>query len=251
MKAEQYQLWDIKRILLGDAPVEFMLEVFLRTLFIFLFLLVIVRLLGKRMNAQLSLTEMSLMITLGAIVSAPMQDPMRGLLPGVVILLCALAALRGVNLLSVKSRKIELLVQGDVKLLVKDGVLQLKQLKREGFEREQVFAHMRSEKITQMGQVARVYLESCGTFSIYKSPSPKPGLSVLPATDYDLIAKQVKSPDLMTCDSCGLVSPTPKSNPQMSCPNCQNTSWTEAIMDTDEKQSQSSQASSKQSSLAE
>ncbi|MDJ1482531.1 DUF421 domain-containing protein [Cytophagaceae bacterium YF14B1] len=230
MKKEDIHLGDWQRILLGDAPAIFLLEVFLRTIFIFLFLLVITRLLGKRMNAQLSLTEMSVMITLGAIVSAPMQDPIRGLLPGVVILLCVLVVLRGLNLLSYKYRKIELLVQGDVRLLVKDGILQLDQIRQEGFEREQIFAHLRSENIIHLGQIARVYLEACGTLSIYKSVSPKPGLSVLPSNDRILVNRQAKTHSHLACASCGYVVTSAVHSVKALCPNCQSIAWTEAFI---------------------
>ncbi|MDJ1469564.1 DUF421 domain-containing protein [Cytophagaceae bacterium DM2B3-1] len=230
MKKEDIHLWDIQRILLGDAPVVFLVEVFLRSVFIFLFLLVIVRLLGKRMNAQLSLTEMSIMIMLGAIVSAPMQDPIRGLLPGVVILLCVFVALRGVNRLSVAYAKVERLVQGDVRLFVKNGVLQLNQIRQEGFEREQIFAHLRSKKITHLGQLSRVYLEACGIVSIYHSDKPKPGLSLLPFTDQVIVDRQSSSDALLACHSCGWVIREKDTDQQVSCPNCQANSWTKALI---------------------
>ncbi|RCH55308.1 hypothetical protein DJ568_09000 [Mucilaginibacter hurinus] len=75
MKKEEIDLSDIGRILLGEAPPLFLLEVFIRGLATYMFLLVIVRWLGKRMGGQITIMEMSVMITLGAIVSVPMQAP--------------------------------------------------------------------------------------------------------------------------------------------------------------------------------
>jgi uncharacterized membrane protein YcaP (DUF421 family) len=57
-----------------------MLEVVLRTLIIYLALLLTMGLLGKRMNAQLNVAELSLMIMLGGVGSVAMQLPDRGLL---------------------------------------------------------------------------------------------------------------------------------------------------------------------------
>src|SRR4051794_27920372 len=105
MKKEEIHLWDIKRILFGQAPPEFLLEVLLRTLIIYISVIVIMRLLGKRMNGQLTILEMSIMVMMGAILSVPMQIPDRGILQGIVLLISVLALLRGVNLIAFKNSR--------------------------------------------------------------------------------------------------------------------------------------------------
>lgn len=110
---DEIKLNDWQRILVGEAPVEFLLEVLFRTIIIYFFLLVVLRLMGKRMTGQLTISEMAVMVTLGAIVSAPMQIPDRGIIPGIIILICALTFQRGVNLLGFTSSKIETAIQGE------------------------------------------------------------------------------------------------------------------------------------------
>src|SRR4051812_36199354 len=107
MKKEEIKLDDLKRILIGNAPTEFLLETFIRTLFIFLFFLVIMRLLGKRMTGQLTILEFSVVITLGAIIAPVMQLPDRGLLQGAFLLLCILCFHSGLTSWGVKSQKVE------------------------------------------------------------------------------------------------------------------------------------------------
>jgi hypothetical protein len=79
MKKEAIHLGDWHRLFIGEAPLEFMLEVVLRTLIIYLALLLTMGLLGKRMNAQLNVAELSLIIMLGGVGSVAMQLPDRGL----------------------------------------------------------------------------------------------------------------------------------------------------------------------------
>src|SRR4051794_35350722 len=107
MDKSEIKPWDWGRILLGDVPPMFMLEVFLRSIITFALLLTVLRLLGKKMNGQLNLTETAVMIGLGAIISIPMQMPDRGVAIGVVALLCVLSFHRLLNWLTVKSQKIE------------------------------------------------------------------------------------------------------------------------------------------------
>src|SRR3978361_397694 len=132
MAQNALQFFDWKRIVFGDAPPLFLIEVFFRTILIYVVLLLTLRLLGKRMNAQLSIIEFAVMISLGAIVSLPMQSPERGVLDGAVLLLLILAFQRLLGLLSFKSRRVGDLVNGRMSTLVKDGILQTEIMKHEG-----------------------------------------------------------------------------------------------------------------------
>lgn len=229
MKKEEIHLWDIKRILLGQTPPEFLLEVFIRTLIIYLATLLILRWLGKRMSGQLSITEIAVMITMGAIVSVPMQMPDRGILQGLVALLVAAIFLRGLHWLSFKNNKIEKLSQGDLILLVKDGVLQEEQMKKSRISRQQLFAELRSKKIYQLGKVKRMYLEACGLFSVYEEKAVKSGLSVLPPSDTEIFSWQKASPDnIQACCHGGNVQTL--RNEEEECRHCGHVEWSKAIL---------------------
>lgn len=99
MKKEEIQLTDWERILIGDNPWGFMLEVLGRTLIIYVCLIIVMRLLGKRMNAQLTITDLAVMLTLGAIASVPMQAFDKGILPGIVLLVSILLLHQGATIL--------------------------------------------------------------------------------------------------------------------------------------------------------
>src|SRR4051812_31139606 len=94
---EKITPFDIGRMLFGEAPPWFLIEVFLRGLLLYLYMLFIMRLLGKRMAGKLSVTEMVLMITLGGSVAVAMQVPEGGVLVGFVVLTCALLFERGLS----------------------------------------------------------------------------------------------------------------------------------------------------------
>jgi uncharacterized membrane protein YcaP (DUF421 family) len=231
MEKEDILLTDVKRILLGEAPPEFLLEVFVRTLLIYIILLFIVRWLGKRMNGQLTIMEMTVMLTLGAIVSAPMQAPDRGILQGLLLLLCTVLFQRGISYLGVINGRIEDITQGKASMLVKNGVLQLDEMEKATISRQQVFSQLRQEKIFNLGMVDRVYIEACGIFSIFKAQDPGPGLPIYPPDDKEIhqTAEHSFTPNpvvLLACINCGYVKP--ESEPAH-CNNCQHNDWINAI----------------------
>lgn len=233
MKKQEIYLEDIKRILFGLAPPEFLLEVFVRTVITYIALLFIVRWLGKRMSGQLTIMEMSVMLVIGAVVSVPMQVPDRGLLQGGILLLCIVLFQRGISWLGFKSGKIEDLTQGKASMLVKDGVLQLTDMEKVRVSHQQLYGELRQENVYNLGAIDRVYLEAHGLFSIFQADEPKPGLAILPPDDQDMLAtkkqaftKDASPVELLACINCGWVKPKTDAE---KCKICGHDDWTNAI----------------------
>src|ERR1700712_3853266 len=107
MDKDKIHLGDIKRIILGEAPWEFMAEVFFRTIISYIVILVIVKMLGKRMSGRLTPTEMAVMLMFGAVVSGSMQVPDRGILEATFVLVLIVIVQRLITLWAFKSTKFE------------------------------------------------------------------------------------------------------------------------------------------------
>ncbi|MFL5740799.1 MAG: DUF421 domain-containing protein [Flavisolibacter sp.] len=227
MKKDEIHLGDINRILFGQAPPEFLLEVLIRSIIIYVAAIVVMRWLGKRMNGQLTILELSIMVMMGAILAVPMQIPDRGLSQGFLVLLCTLLFLRGVNWLAFKSARFEKLVQGEVSTLVKDGVINLAELDRTRITRQQLFETLREKKIFNLGQVKRYYLEACGLFSLYPQNGERPGLPLFPQTDKEVLSLHRKADDTIACTNCGWIEQQKKTK---ACPHCGEEKWTNAIV---------------------
>lgn len=226
MKKEEIHLWDIKRILFGQAPAEFMLEVFVRSVIVYIIAIVVVRAMGKRMNGQHTIVELAVMVMMGAIVSLPMQAPDRGILQGVLVLLVTLLLLRGVNWLSYKNKRFETTVQGEPFTLIKDGVLQKDVQAKTGITNQNVFEVLRSKQIFNLAKVKRMYIEGCGIFSVYQEEEERPGLPVFLQIDKTIYEDFSHSADsLKACSNCGAVQ-DPKA---VTCANCGNKHLVKAI----------------------
>lgn len=223
----QYHLADWQRILFGQAPPIFLLEVLVRSIIVYVFLLFVLRWLGKRMSGQLTILEMAVMLTLGAIVSVGMQTPDRGITLTMFVLFCTLAFQRGLSWLGIKSAPIEELSQGKISTLVKDGVLDLDEMRRCRISHQQLFGELSSSGIYNLSQVRRVYLEACGLFSTVKMHTKIPGLPTLPPGDNKAVALVFHDTSDMACTNCGKVShPEPSLK---ECPACGSNSWTNAV----------------------
>jgi len=185
MPAHDIRLGDFNRILLVDIGPEYLIEVAVRTVVIYIFFLVIMRLLGKRIKGQVTVTELTVIIMLGAVLAPSMQLPERGVVHALFILTCILIFNRITAGWSRKNKKIEQLTLGKLSILVKDGIIQNDVMRTNRISKLQLFAILRGKKIYNLGRVERLYLEQSGQFSLYELATPKAGLSTLPQNDND------------------------------------------------------------------
>lgn len=229
MKKEDIVFGDWHRLLFGTAPPSFAIETAIRGAIIFVIMLLIVRLLGRRMKGQLSVTELAVILTLGAIIAGPLQIPNVGLLPSVVVLVAVLGMHRLSNWLAFKYRPVELVQQGDLALLVRDGCLELATMQKHALSQEQLFGLLRNESIAQLGELRRVYLEANGRLSYYKLPTPQPGLSTLPRADAPPPAATGPAHGQQVCGTCGLVA-SATDHAGTHCRRCHADNWLPATV---------------------
>jgi len=220
---------DWHRWLLGQDPWIFSVEVLLRTLLILILLMLAVRLMNNRMAGQITVTELSVMVTLGAIVSPVMQLPDRGILFGIVGLGCAVLFQKGVSWLGVKRHSYERWLEGKAALLVEDGHLNLAEMKKSRISRQEIYSVLRQNNIINLGDVKRMYIEACGIFSIYAGEKKNDlGLPINPSIDPDGRYWTKKAGDgLRACVSCGHVQAV--GDQSLPCDVCGSKSWVSAI----------------------
>ena len=230
MKKDEIIWDDWHRILIGSAPTNFLIEVLIRTVIMYFALLVVLRLMGKRMGGQLTISELAVMVTLGAIICVPMQVPDKGIVQGIFVLLCAWAFQRGLSWVGFKSSKMENLIQGKEAVLIKDGVIEVKELEAANISRQQLYGVLRSQNIYNLGAVERVYIEASGMFSVFQSDTPKPGLSIFPSRDGDILNGQNKPEEhCYVCRMCGKTA-SDEHEKRSQCSNCGCENWEKAII---------------------
>lgn len=217
---------DIQRLLQGEVPWEFYVELIIRAVAVYLILIVALRLMGKRMSRMFTRNELAAVATLAAAIGIPLQSPDRGIIPGVLIAGIVIVAQRWVAQRATKSQRFERTTQGRISTLVQDGCLQIKDLNECNLSRERVFSQLRGTDITHLGQVKRLYLEASGSFTLIKNQQPASGLCILPEWDMDFISEQQPDHNIKVCSHCGNGQ---QQKDTATCANCKNETWLQAI----------------------
>lgn len=228
MKPEDFHLFEPLRFFLGDVPWSFLLETLLRGVFFYGLLLLSMRLMGKRMGAQLSRNEMAALVSLAAAIGVPIQAPDRGLVPPLVIAAIIVLGQRFIAARTLKSKKFEQISQDDIAILVEDGCLNLDKMEEVVLPQERLFAKLRSESIRQLGQVKRLYMEANGDFTLLLQEPARPGLTLIPDWDVEYLQEQPKADAIYACQRCGHLQHSSR-EPAHACCRCQHQRWSRAV----------------------
>ncbi|MBE7170756.1 MAG: DUF421 domain-containing protein [Williamsia sp.] len=202
MKPEDIQWGDWHRILFGETPPLYLLEVVVRVAIIYTLILIAIRSMGKRLPAELSRAELVARVSIAAAVGLPIQRPSRGLLGAAVVAAVIVLVGRWLAAWAYKSRRFEKAYQGYYVTIVQDGVLNIPQVKKSRVTKERIFAALRGEGIKHLGEVKRLYLEANGKFSLVPAEKKIPGLSIIPDWDAGLRQRQQETADTV-CSTCG------------------------------------------------
>ena len=138
----------------------------IKTLIVFVLLVVGFRLLGKREAAQLNVYDLAMLMALANAVQNAMINNDNTLGGGVVAALVLLLANRLLNVVIVRSPKVERALVGEPVLIVSDGVVLQGAMERQGITRDQLEAALREHGYDSLDGIHSVILEVDGSMSV-------------------------------------------------------------------------------------
>ena len=143
-----------------------MLTLFLRAVFLDLFVLLVLRLTGKRQVSDLQPYDLLMTLIIADLASTAIADTDIPLLYSVVPILALYLVQQLLAKLCLKSSAIRRLVCGTPQILILDGVLQEKIMQRTNYTVRDLLDSLRSKDIFDVGEVAYAILETNGTVSV-------------------------------------------------------------------------------------
>jgi uncharacterized membrane protein YcaP (DUF421 family) len=141
-------------------------EIILRTAIVYLFLVLILRVTGKREVGQMSILELIVVLIISDAVQNSMVGENTSLWGGLVAVVTLFVADQLLKLASDRSRRVRKVVEGEPRLLVRDGRVLTKALGEEGVDVEDVRAAARGAGVARLEDVRLAVLETDGSVSI-------------------------------------------------------------------------------------
>lgn len=153
---------------LGTPP----LIIVLRCFIIYLFLLVALRLTGKRQLGQFTPFDFAILLIVSNAVQNAMIGPDTSLVGGLIGAATLFALNYALALLSYRFNIFGRELQGVPTLLVNDGHILSPNLRRERIDPDDVLMAMREHGVMDIAQVKQAVLETDGTISVVSADTP-------------------------------------------------------------------------------
>ena len=146
----------------------------LRTIILYLLIIVGIRLMGKRQVGELEPSELVLSLIIADLASVPMQDYGIPLLTGVVPILTLLCLTMILSVLTMKWVGFRALICGRPSVVIRDGVLDQREMARNRLTVDELLEELRCQGYTDLQTVKYAILETNGKLSVLPRAQDRP-----------------------------------------------------------------------------
>lgn len=150
-----------------------MLITFFRAIVLYIIVLIVMRLMGKREIGQLQPFELAISIMIADLASIPMTEIGIPISNGIIPILGLLVMHLLISLLNMKSIRFREVICGKPAILIYRGKIDEKALKKERFTINELEERLRGNNIFNLGDVEYAILETSGQVTVIPKPEKR------------------------------------------------------------------------------
>lgn len=151
-----------------------MINVFIRTVIMYIIIVALMRLTGKRQIGQLELTELVTAFMVSELATDPISNNSIPLLYGIIPAMTLVSLEVFLSYISLKSKTFRRMVAGNALALINKGNIDINQMNNARITVEELLSAMRSAGISCMSNIEYAFLEPNGTISVIPKASENP-----------------------------------------------------------------------------
>ena len=148
---------------------DIMLVILIRTALLYAFIILAVRLMGKRQVSDMQTSELVITLIISDIAAIPMQSVEQPLFTGFMPIMVLVSLEIIVSILMLKSSKFRNIICGNPIVIIKDGKILEPQLKKLRISYEDLYSLLRQQEIFNVSDVKYGIIETNGSLSVLKS----------------------------------------------------------------------------------
>lgn len=171
-----------------------MLITLIRTIILYIIVLIVMRLMGKREIGQLQPFELAISIMIADLAAIPMSDTGIPITNGIIPILGLLVMHLLISLINIKSVKARELLCGRPTILIYRGKIDEQALKKERFTINELEERLRGNNVVNLGDVEYAILETSGQVTVIQKPDKRNSIpqdfNIMPEYEgipYDLV----------------------------------------------------------------
>ena len=150
-----------------------MLITFFRAIVLYILVLVVMRLMGKREIGQLQPFELAISIMIADLASIPMTEIGIPISNGIIPILGLLVMHLLISMINLKSNRAREIICGKPRILIYRGKIDEKALKSERLSINELQEKLRSKDVMNLGDVEFAILETSGEVTVVQKPNKR------------------------------------------------------------------------------
>ncbi len=147
---------------------------YLRTIILYLVLIVVIRLMGKRQIGQMEPAEFVVTMLVANLAAIPMQDGAIPLFSGFIPIVTVLGVELILSHLSLKSIQLRKLLCGKPVILIENGNIMQENLRKTRVTMDELTGHLREAGVLDITAVQYAIMETDGILSVFPYPEQRP-----------------------------------------------------------------------------
>jgi uncharacterized membrane protein YcaP (DUF421 family) len=140
--------------------------ILLRTTFMYFFIFIIMRLMGKREIGKLSVFDLVISIMIAEIAVIVIETKEKSMMLAIAPILLLVIIQIGFAYVSLKNQKLRILFDGKPSVLIRDGHLNRKEMKKQRYNLDDLMTQLRENQVSEIDKVELAVLETTGKLSV-------------------------------------------------------------------------------------
>ena len=143
-----------------------LLDVAIRTAIVYVFIVLALKIGGQRDVGQMSRLDLIVLLVIADAVQNAMVGQNTTLVGGLVAAAVLVGLDRGLRLLEHRSKRVERIIEGEPRMLIRNGVVLGKALREEDISTDELMAALRRHGVVRPDHVELAVLETDGSISV-------------------------------------------------------------------------------------
>ncbi len=150
-----------------------MFNVIIKTVILYFFAMLVIRLMGKRQAGELQPFELIIAVMIAEVAATPMDGPGIPITYGIVPVIVLLVMHNAIAFVSIKSDKLRAFFSGKPSIVIHKGIICHKELKRLSYNLNDLLEQLRTKDVMSLSDVHYAVLETNGELSVMLKPEKR------------------------------------------------------------------------------
>lgn len=164
--------------MIGGDNVEPYLIILFRTILIYVLIVLIFRLMGKREIGELSILDLVVFIMIAEIAVVAIEDYRDPILPTLFPMFILLSIQVLLAFLSLKSKRMRDFIEGEPTFIIKNGEIDEAAMKSQRYNFDDLLIQLREKDIRNIADVEFAILETSGKLSVFEKEKDKSSITI-------------------------------------------------------------------------